>query len=94
MATPSGISQGRYNGGACLLCHVGPRVGGQGQEDTVDQNGKYDEVVEELVGGHVDGKPSQRIPRRQQEEGTGGREAVDELVLEAFGYNYKRLKQK
>ena len=38
----------------------------QGEKNAVDENCENDEVVEELVGGHVDSRASNGVPRRQK----------------------------
>ena len=41
----------------------------QRKEDTIDENGENNEIVEELVGGDVKACASNRIPRREDVEG-------------------------
>ena len=64
---------------------------GKSKENTVDKNGEYDEVIEDLVGGDKDSTSAERIPWGQAEERLGSTEPMDVLLLEAFCYDKERL---
>uniref|UniRef100_A0A1I8I0Q7 AMP_N domain-containing protein n=1 Tax=Macrostomum lignano TaxID=282301 RepID=A0A1I8I0Q7_9PLAT len=75
--------------------------GAHSQEHAVREYSEHDEVVEELVGGHHDEQPSDRVPRLQAVEGRVCRESVDVLLaqpgvdhderLQIFGTELRRL---
>ena len=62
-----------------------------GEEDTVEQNGGHDEVIEVLVGREVDARPPHRRPRRPPEEGPGRREPVNVVLAKSFRHNTESL---
>ena len=63
------------------------------EEDAVHEDGGHDEIVEELIGGKVDGSPAQWVPRGEQEQGFGRREPVHVILTESFGHHAERLQQ-
>ena len=64
----------------------------QRQKDTVDQDGKNDEIVEELIGGDVNAGATNEVPRSQAEQGARGVEAEYRLLLHLPGDDDKTLK--
>lgn len=57
---------------------------GHGEEDAVEENGAHDDVIEELVGGQVNGSSSKGIPRGEQKQGLGCREPMNVILPETF----------
>lgn len=64
-----------------------------GEEDTVEQDGGHDEVVEVLVGGEVDARAAHRRPRRPPEQRARRREAVDVVLAEPLRHHTESLQQ-
>lgn len=62
-----------------------------GEEDTVEEDGGHDQVIEELVCRQENGRPTQRVPWREEEQGLGGREPVDIVLAEPLGHHTERL---
>ena len=51
-----------------------------GKEDTIDENGEHDHVVEVLVGWDVDGTTPQFVPRGKHEQRPSGREPLNHQI--------------
>ncbi|GBP92556.1 hypothetical protein EVAR_68456_1 [Eumeta japonica] len=66
---------------------------GHGKEDTVEQYGRHDEVVEVLVGGEVDAGAPHRRPRRPPEQRARRREPVYVVFAEPLRHHAERLQR-
>jgi hypothetical protein len=63
------------------------------QKNAVDQNGEHYNIVEVLIGGHVDHEAAKLVPWCKDEQGSGCRKPLDVVLIEASGDNAKSLKK-
>lgn len=57
---------------------------GLGQENAIEEDCRHNAVVEKLICRYEHAGPSERIPRREQEQALGAGEAVDVVLLESL----------